>query len=112
MSAPGSVLRRRAPWGDNGIELGIALVAAGGAGLVGAAFASLGLMGLVAGLAGMAFVCGLAIVPWRQPMALAAMVLSLVLLLHKSIGPMADNVHSGAPAVYVTTTDLAIVLLY
>lgn len=86
-----------------------AAAAAAGAGWV---LAQAGMLGLIAGAAGAIGLTAWAVVRDRASLGLVGLTLSLVLLLHKSVGPIADNVHSGAPSINVTTLDVVLVLLY
>lgn len=73
--------------------------------------ASLGIKGaaLLVGCIGLATM--LLLVRDREDLMLFVMVCSLVLFLHKSIGPL-HLVNSGAPAVYITSLGLILVILY
>ena len=91
---------------------GTAVVTAVGCGGLAVVMAPLGVKGVVAGLGGAGFVAMLVLVRDRAAVLLSAMVLSLVLLLHKGLGSIADNVHSGAPGLYVSTLDVVLAMLY
>lgn len=85
-------------------------------GAVGAAIAwmaaTLGMKGLVAVVGAIALVGLLTYVRDRTVFFTFAAVASLTIVLHKSIGPQDTQLSGGAIAVYVTTFDLMIVLLY
>ena len=94
------------------VELGMTAGAAIGCAMLAVLMAPLGVKGVVAALVGTGFLALLVLAKDRFGLLLTTMVLSLVLLMHKSLGSFADNVHSGAPGLYLSTLDVALAMLY
>jgi len=90
--------------------LGVA-VAAGASGLGGWVAAQLGMKGVVAAAAGLVFVALLILVQRREELILAVAVLSVAGLFHKAFTGLSE-ISSGPPAIYVTSFDLMIGLLW
>lgn len=92
------------------------LVMVGGAALVAASAAwvgaQAGLKGVIAGVGAFALVVLLIVARERQNLLLFGLLLSLVVLLHKSFGPSWDEVSSGPISIYVTTFDLMVGVLF
>ena len=90
--------------------LGVA-VAAGASGLGGWVAAQLGMKGVVAAAAGLVFLALLILVQRREELILGVAVLSVAGLFHKAFTTLSE-VSSGPPAIYVTSFDLMIGLLW
>jgi O-antigen ligase len=82
-----------------------AAVAAGG-------LAQLGIKGLILIFAGLALTVALLLVKHRPLFTLLVMVASFQVLFHKSVGPINVDTSGGAPAVYITSIDALLLVLY
>jgi len=82
------------------------------AGLLAWAAAQMGIKGLIGLVGAVALVGALMIVRNRTLFFTFATVCSLTVLFHKSFGPQDLQLSGGAPAVYVTTFDTMLLLLY
>ncbi|HLQ62329.1 MAG TPA: O-antigen ligase family protein [Candidatus Acidoferrales bacterium] len=92
-----------------------ALVAGGltiAAGLAAAPLANLGMKGLAVVVAAAVIVAGLFAFRDRALWLMFLTVAGLQFMLHKTFGPIDGAISSGAPALYVTSLDLFVVLLY
>lgn len=104
-------IARRSPNLPRPIAAFLGLVLLGGGVFTAWMAASLGIKGaaLLVALIGLGAL--LAIVPKREDVMLFVLVCSLVLFLHKSVSDLYP-VNSGAPAVYITSLGLILIILY
>ncbi len=79
---------------------------------VGAIVANGGMKGLVAVAGAGALAGGLMLVRERERFVLVVTVMTIQFMLHKAFGPIDETVASGASAIYVTSLDALVVLLF
>ena len=91
--------------------IGIALTVVA-AGLIAWVAAQMGMKGLIGLVGGVAVVACLIVVRNRALFFTFVTVCSLTVLFHKSFGPQDLQLSGGAPAVYITTFDALMLLLY
>lgn len=90
----------------------VVIAIAAGCGFFAALLANGGSKALVVALAGSALAGGLLLVQDRARFLLVITVMSMGFMLHKAFGPIDQTVASGASALYVTSLDALVILLY
>ena len=90
----------------------VVIAVATGCGFFAALLANGGSKSLVLALAGSALAGGLMLVRDRARFVLVITVMSIQFKLHKSLGPIDATVASGASALYLTSLDALVVVLY
>ena len=109
MSTSTTTLNRDArPLGELAV-LGLVVV---GLGVIAAVIAGLGSKGILVAGGAAALAVALIAVKDRVLLLLFLMVAGLQFMLHKSLGPIDTTISSGAEAVYVTSLDVFVALLY
>jgi O-antigen ligase len=107
-----SIRIRRRELGFPVLELSIGLALIVGLGFLAAVVAGMGSKGILVAGGATAVVAGLLAVRNRTLLVVFLTVAGMQFMLHKSFGPIDTTISSGAEAVYVTSVDVLVALLY